>query len=134
MQIVRIISTCNFVIDKQSLPLVTTITSITLHLSCSREEDCIAIDFVLVEIFQVVYRAKFFDRGFFLRRDPQLAVTPQPIHSFPSAPNGSNKTLGIVRKDVGRGEGKGPQSLRAHDERCARHVECAPSAVLCRFQ
>jgi hypothetical protein len=33
-----------------------------------------------VEIFQVVYRAKFFDRGFFLRRDPQLSVNPQFIH------------------------------------------------------
>ena len=43
------------------------------------EEVDISIDFVLAEIFHVVYRAKFFERGYFLRRDPRHLVKTQVI-------------------------------------------------------
>jgi hypothetical protein len=96
MLFVQIISTCYFG-KIEAVPAADYyFTFSSLQYSCSVEEDWIAIDFVLVEIFHVVYRAIFFDSGFFVRRDSQLFVKPQFI-SFPSAPNWI-KGLGIARK------------------------------------
>ena len=81
----------------------------------SGEEDCIAIGYVLVELFLVVNRAKFFDRA-----SPRPASQPNASHSFPSARTESitleSRTESIAlespdKQDARRGGGKGRKSL-----------------------
>ena len=92
----------------------------------SGEEDCIAIGFVLVELFLVVNRAKFFDRA-----SPRPASQPNASHSFSSAQTESiyleSRTESIVlespdKQDVRQGGGKGRKSLPVLRTRCGRHV------------
>ena len=92
----------------------------------SGEEDCIAIGFVLVELFLVVNRAKFFDRA-----SPRPASQPNASHSFSSAQTESiyleSRTESIAlespdKQAVRRGGGKGRKSLPVLRARCGRHV------------